>query len=168
MNADSESPGRLQQPTLETPRLILRPLALEDAPLIAKLAGKREIADTTISISHPYCEQQARDWIKGHIEGGNSGKEIVFAVLTRQDEQLVGTIGLRDIDQEHSQAEMGFWVAVESWGQGYATEAARRALQFGFEVLKPTGTNPFVFGESPVYIVGPKGLKVNLRPDPGW
>src|SRR5262249_54645334 len=31
-----------------------------------------------------------------------------------------------------------------------------------------TGHNPFVFGESPVYIVGPKGLKVNLRPDPGW
>ncbi len=31
-----------------------------------------------------------------------------------------------------------------------------------------TGTNPFVFGESPIYIVGPKGLKVNLRPDPGW
>jgi hypothetical protein len=31
-----------------------------------------------------------------------------------------------------------------------------------------TGFNPFVFGESPIYIVGPKGLKVNLRPDPGW
>jgi hypothetical protein len=31
-----------------------------------------------------------------------------------------------------------------------------------------TGANPFPFGESPVYIVGPKGLKVNLRPDPGW
>lgn len=31
-----------------------------------------------------------------------------------------------------------------------------------------TGTNPFAFGESPIYIVGPKGLKVNVRPDPGW
>jgi len=31
-----------------------------------------------------------------------------------------------------------------------------------------TGANPFPFGESPIYIVGPKGLKVNLRPDPGW
>ncbi len=31
-----------------------------------------------------------------------------------------------------------------------------------------TGHNPFVFGESPIYIVGPKGLKVNLRADPGW
>lgn len=31
-----------------------------------------------------------------------------------------------------------------------------------------TGANPFPFGESPIYIVGPKGLKVNVRPDPGW
>jgi hypothetical protein len=31
-----------------------------------------------------------------------------------------------------------------------------------------TGANPFPFGESPIYIVGPKGLKANLRPDPGW
>jgi hypothetical protein len=31
-----------------------------------------------------------------------------------------------------------------------------------------TGYNPFPFSESPVYIVGPKGLKANLRPDPGW
>lgn len=31
-----------------------------------------------------------------------------------------------------------------------------------------TGSNPFVFGESPIYVVGPKGLKASLRPDPGW
>jgi hypothetical protein len=31
-----------------------------------------------------------------------------------------------------------------------------------------TGANPFPFGESPIYIVGPNGLKVNVRPDPGW
>jgi RimJ/RimL family protein N-acetyltransferase len=48
---------------------------------------------------------------------------------------LVGTIGLRDIDAEHSQAELGFWVAVECWGQGYATEAARAVVGFGFGQL---------------------------------
>jgi len=31
-----------------------------------------------------------------------------------------------------------------------------------------TGSNSFPFGESPIYIVGPSGLKLNLRPDPGW
>ena len=44
----------------------------------------------------------------------------------------VGAVGLRDIDVEHSLAEMGFWVAVKRWGQGYATEAARAVVAFGF------------------------------------
>jgi hypothetical protein len=31
-----------------------------------------------------------------------------------------------------------------------------------------TGNNPFPLGESPIYIVGPKGTKATVRPDPGW
>jgi hypothetical protein len=31
-----------------------------------------------------------------------------------------------------------------------------------------TGSLPVPLGQSPIYIVGPKGLKANLRPDPGW
>jgi [ribosomal protein S5]-alanine N-acetyltransferase len=48
---------------------------------------------------------------------------------------LVGSLGLRDIDLEHAQAEMGFWVTVECWGHGYATEAARAVLAHGFGKL---------------------------------
>ena len=124
------------QPTIETPRLILRPYALADASAVAKLAGRREIADTTLSLPHPYSEQHARDWITQHTEGRSQGKEIVFAVVTRTDMQLVGSVGMKDIDQEHSHAEMGFWIGVDSWRQGYATEAAEAVLQFGFKTLK--------------------------------
>jgi RimJ/RimL family protein N-acetyltransferase len=42
---------------------------------------------------------------------------------------------LRDIEAEHAQAELGFWIAIECWGKGYATEAARAVLAFGFEQL---------------------------------
>jgi RimJ/RimL family protein N-acetyltransferase len=45
-------------------------------------------------------------------------------------------VGLREIDAEHSQAEMGFWIGVQSWGKGYATEAARRVVRYAFEELK--------------------------------
>jgi RimJ/RimL family protein N-acetyltransferase len=60
---------------------------------------------------------------------------MVFAVLKRPNLELVGTAGLRNIDREHSQAEMGFWIAVDCWGRGYATEAAQALLHFGFESL---------------------------------
>ena len=126
-------PSGVEQPTLETPRLILRRLALEDAPSIAELAGRREIADTTLAIPHPYSEEHARGWISRQAEILREGKEIVFATVAKAKTQLIGTIGLRDIDREHCQAEMGFWIGVDWWGRGYATEAARAVIQFGFE-----------------------------------
>ena len=125
----------IKQPTLETERLVLRPLTPKDAPNLACLAGRREIADTTISIPHPYSEQQARQWLAGNVELCVKGKVVVFGVQLKGDAKLVGSAGLRDIEVEHAQAELGFWIAVECWGKGYATEAARAVLRFGFEQL---------------------------------
>jgi ribosomal-protein-alanine N-acetyltransferase len=124
-----------KQPTLKTERLVLRPLTPQDAPALHQLAGRREIADTTISIPHPYPLKQARKWITHTADLHAKGKAVVFAITLKGEGKLSGAIGLRDIDAEHSQAEMGFWVAVECWGQGYATEAGRAVLAFGFEQL---------------------------------
>jgi [ribosomal protein S5]-alanine N-acetyltransferase len=121
---------------LQTARLLLRPLKLDDAPILSSLAGRREIADTTISIPHPYSEEQAREWITRHLGPTDTTKEIVFAITFKAAESLIGTVGLREIDREHSQAEMGLWIAVEAWGKGYATEASAAALRFGFEELQ--------------------------------
>ncbi len=123
------------QPTLETARLILRPFTTYEAPAVARLAGRREIADTTLSIPPPYSKEQAKAWVSRIADYWSQGKAIVFAIVTKRDMQLVGAVGLRDIDREHSQTEMGFWIGVESWGHGYATEAANAALDFGFQTL---------------------------------
>jgi ribosomal-protein-alanine N-acetyltransferase len=123
------------QPKLETERLVLRPLTPQDAPVVSRLAGQREIADTTISIPHPYSEEQALQWIAGNAEIFAKGKPVVFGIQLKSEGNLVGTIGLRDIDSEHSLAELGFWIAVGCWGKGYATEAARAVVAFGFEQL---------------------------------
>jgi [ribosomal protein S5]-alanine N-acetyltransferase len=102
---------------------------------LRRLAGRREIADTTISIPHPYSEQQALQWIAGNAELFAKGKVVVFGIELKTGDTLAGGIGLRDIDTEHSQAELGFWIAVEYWRKGYATEAARAVIAFGFEEL---------------------------------
>jgi RimJ/RimL family protein N-acetyltransferase len=121
--------------TLTTQRLVLRPLTLDDAPAVTRLAGRREIADTTLSIPHPLSEPQAREWIAKHGHPENAGKEIVFGITMKEQDQLIGAVGLRDIDPAHLQVELGFWVAVEHWGQGYATEAVQALLRFAFEHL---------------------------------
>ena len=124
-----------EQPRLQTERLVLRPLTPHDAPTLSRLAGRREIADTTISIPHPYSEEQARQWIAGNVDLFARGKFVVFGMELKRERTLAGTIGLREIDSEHSQAELGFWVAVGCWGRGYATEAAGAVVSFGFDQL---------------------------------
>src|SRR5271166_5217193 len=98
------------QPALQTERLLLRPLTPADAPIVARLAGRREIAHTTVSVPHPYSEAQAKQWIAGQATQFAAGKLAVFGMELKRERTLCGTIGLREIDDEHSQAELGFWV----------------------------------------------------------
>ncbi len=123
------------QPILEPERLRLRPLTIEDAPVVREIAGRREIADTTISIPHPYTEENARNWIVTQAEAFVQGTAIVFAIELKRPRQMIGAVGLRDIDTEHLQAELGFWIGVPWWSNGYATEAARAVICYGFGQL---------------------------------
>ena len=134
--SSDQRPGGSMDVKLETERLVLRPLRPDDAPTIARLAGRREIADTTLSIPHPYSVEQAQEWIGTHGGPQNPAKQMVFGITIRADGQLIGTVGLREIDAEHCHAEMGFWIGVDWWGSGYATEAARAVLRYGFAELK--------------------------------
>jgi ribosomal-protein-alanine N-acetyltransferase len=121
-------------PSLGTARLILGPFDLEDVPEIQRLAGAREIADTTISIPHPYHRSHALAWIEDQRKDAELGRAANFAVRL-PDNTLIGAVGLRDIDTEHLQAELGFWIGREWWGKGYAREAAAAVIRFGFESL---------------------------------
>ena len=122
-------------PNLKTRRLILRAFRLADAPVVQKLAGVFEIADTTLNIPHPYPEGAAIEWITSHPEQFNRRKEIHFAITLRETQKLIGAISLMNIKKDHSRAEMGYWIAKEHWNWGYATEAAEAMVNFGFNEL---------------------------------
>jgi len=111
------------QPTLETTRLILRPLSLADAPSIQCMASVREVADTMISIPHPYPDGEAEQYIRRKISELEAERSVLFAIERKSEKAFCGVIEIRDIEREHSQAELSFWLAVEVWGQGYMSEA---------------------------------------------
>ena len=122
-------------PVLETRRLRLRCFTEADLPLLVSLAGRREIADTMISVPHPYTEDYARQWLVRARGAERRGEGVHFAICEVARGVLVGAVELRAIDREHQQTELSFWISVDCWGLGYASEAAARAVEYGFDQL---------------------------------
>ncbi len=119
-------------PRLETERLALRRLELTDAGRVQALAGAPEVAATTLLIPHPYPDGAAEAWIRHTQEIGGEGKDITFAIARLSDGLMIGAMSLHG-NPTHNRAELGYWIGVPYWGQGFATEAAQRVLKYGFE-----------------------------------
>jgi RimJ/RimL family protein N-acetyltransferase len=115
-------------PVLETKRLALRAPRLEDAKTVATLANDRRIAENTARIPHPYRLSDA----EGFIGGANkAGGEAVF-LITLRDKTVIGACGITAQEQT---AELGYWLGVPHWGNGYATEALHAVIDYAFTDL---------------------------------
>ncbi len=127
-------PDPVTLPTLETSRLTLRFFNMDDAADVQRLAGAREIADTTLNIPHPYEDGMADQWIASHKAEYEEGTSVIFAVVLRDSLQLIGAIGLT-IDRSAEKGDLGYWIGKSFWSQGFCTEAAGAVLDFGFTTL---------------------------------
>ncbi len=115
-------------PVLETKRLILRAPRLEDTKPVAALANDRRIADNTARIPHPYKASDA----EGFITGANKADGEAVFLITLRDDTVIGACGI--VPQEQT-PELGYWLGVPHWGQGYATEALHATIDYAFTDL---------------------------------
>ena len=111
---------------LETERLMLRRPTLADVRAIARLANDRRIAENTRRLPHPYSQDHAVEFVRGMT---SEQRETVFLI-----ENNHAPIGMVGIDWRAPETpELGYWLGVDHWGQGFATEAARAVIDFTFE-----------------------------------
>jgi RimJ/RimL family protein N-acetyltransferase len=121
-----------EQPTFETPRLVLRPFSMADAPEVQRLAGEFDVARTTLNIPHPYEPGTAENWIASQPGMWASGARMACAIERKEDQRLVGAVGL-NFTRDHGRAELGYWIGKPYWGNGYATEAASTLVEYAFQ-----------------------------------
>jgi len=111
---------------IETERLLLRRPTLADVKAIARLANDRRIAENIRRLPHPYFEDHAVDFVRANAD---DPRRPMFLI-----EHHYTPIGVAGIDWREADApELVYWLGVEYWGQGFATEAARAVIDFTFE-----------------------------------
>jgi len=127
-------PDRLPPtPTLETDRLVLRPLAAGDAPVIQRRFPQWEIVRflNGNNVPWPYPADGAAGHIADCLEEMVRGEKLYWAItLKGVPDELVGRIDLRPDDG--SRDMRGFWLDPEHHGHGFMTEAAERVTGFAF------------------------------------
>jgi RimJ/RimL family protein N-acetyltransferase len=115
-------------PVLETERLVLRAPRPEDAKAIATLVNDRRIAENTLRIPHPYTLKDAQAFL---ASANTTDDETVFLITARSaGARVLGCCGIARLDGK--QPEIGYWLGVPFWGNGYATEAARAVIDHAF------------------------------------
>jgi RimJ/RimL family protein N-acetyltransferase len=111
---------------LETERLMLRRPTLADVKAIAALANDRRIAENTRRLPHPYSQDHAIAFVRAMAD---DKRETAFLI-----EYNFAPIGVVGVDWCAPDApELGYWLGVEHWVQGFGTEAARAVIDFTFE-----------------------------------
>src|SRR5579859_2248094 len=115
---------------IESERLILRPLTLDDAPVLQELLDDPTIAEKIPSIPHPLPAGGAEEWIREAVN------DVTFALIGREGPERGEIVGVIGIHLEHgNRGAIGGWVAQEWRHKRYAVEALHACVRYAYEDL---------------------------------
>ena len=122
-------------PTLNTARLTLRALNVDDANAMHRLRSNREVMRL---LDRPMTQsaEEATQLIEQVFESQEQGTAIMWAMTLKDDPTMIGCICFVRIESEHSRTEVGYLLDPEFHRQGLMSEALTRVIEFGFGELE--------------------------------
>ncbi len=107
-----------------------------DAEEIAENANDSEIALNVAAkaeFPYPYMHEDAVRFIEKAKTGYENNQEYHFGIHLRENGELVGAVGIFNIDKESRTCEIGYWIGKNYWGKGYTKEAVSALVEFAFK-----------------------------------
>ena len=124
-----------QDSILQTERLVLRPFRESDYEDVHAYASDPEV--TRYTSFGPNSPEETMDFLRRTAESRlqDPRTDYGFAIALRESGRVIGGTGLHHLEHEPRIAELGYVLHRDFWGQGYAAEAARAVIDFGFNHL---------------------------------
>lgn len=122
-------------PTLETERLILRKMLVSDADDVYAYSCRDDVTEYLTWTPHQNLAYTA-DYLRYIGQRYSVGDYFNWAVVEKKSGRVIGSCGFTRFDFPNDAGEIGYVFNPDFGSQGYATEAAREVLRFGFVALK--------------------------------
>ena len=117
----------VNQPVIETERLILRPIRRSDTGLLEMYGADERVARMTRTIPHPLPPGATEAFVARALSDDRGEDTWVLDGTSSGLGEVLGLIALERMDRE--QSEIGFWVAPAFWNTGLASEAVRALVE---------------------------------------
>lgn len=122
-------------PKLETERLILRKISLEDIDDIHTYASNPEVSEYVFWEAHE-TRSATVEYVKMILALYEEGKIAPWGIQCKKDNKLIGTVDFVSWQPQHKTAEIGYALSMDYWGRGIATEAAKELIRFGMNEME--------------------------------
>jgi RimJ/RimL family protein N-acetyltransferase len=121
---------------LETERLLIREFVTGDWQDVHEYAADPEVV-TFLHWGPNTTYEETKSFVEGALEAQKECPRNLYdlAIVLQSQNKLIGGAGLRIIFEDVAQAELGYCFNKKFWGNGYAFEACKALIQYGFTNL---------------------------------
>lgn len=122
-------------PLLETERLVLREITVEDAPSILKYLSDKEVMKY-YGLAPFQSVNDVLDEISWYQSIFRNKTGIRWGITVKEQQEVIGSCGFLNVEAQHARADIGFELHQAYWGQGIASETLKPIITYGFNQLK--------------------------------